>query len=136
MIGGCFAVHKVEAKRIMGELDGVWVCESATINGSQLDREVIGSLKLTLNGEQYKTELGDQVLFDSTYSVDTEANPPHIDMAGIGELSGKIGKGIYSVNEDRLTMCYTMPGKDRPQTFASEAGSEAHLMVWRLEKAT
>jgi uncharacterized protein (TIGR03067 family) len=115
----------------MSELDGVWTCESATINGRKLDDTIAASLKLTLNGEQYKTERGDQVLFDSTYSVDTRVNPPHIDMVGIGELAGKIGRGIYKVEQDRLTMCYTMPDRERPTVFASEEGSEAHLMVWR-----
>jgi hypothetical protein len=28
-------------------------------------------------------------------------------------------------------MCYAMPDHDRPQAFASEEGSDAHLMVWR-----
>jgi uncharacterized protein (TIGR03067 family) len=123
--------HTTEDKQIMGELDGVWVCESGTVNGRKLDDETANSLKLTLNGEQFKTERGDQVLFDSTYSVDVNANPPHINMVGIGELAGRIGEGIFELNGDRLTMCYTMPGHDRPQTFVSEDGSNVHLMVWR-----
>src|SRR5688572_7445692 len=119
----------------MSELDGVWVCESATVNGRKLDDEIAQSLKLTLHGDQYKTERGDQVLFDSSYSVDATVDPQHIDMVGIGELAGKIGKGIYKLAQDRLTMCYTMPDKDRPKAFASEEGSDAHLMVWRRATA-
>lgn len=116
------------------ELDGVWVCESGTVNGRKLDDGTAKSLRLTLNGEQFKTQRGDDVLFDSTFSVDTRVSPPHIDMVGIGELAGKIGKGIYEVQQDRLTMCYTMPGHDRPKTFGSEEGSNAHLMVWRRKR--
>jgi uncharacterized protein (TIGR03067 family) len=115
----------------MNKLDGVWTCESATINGRKLDDEITKSLKLTLKGDQYKTQRGEQVLFDSTYVVNDSINPPHIDIVGIGELAGKIGKGIYELKQDRLTMCYAMPDHDRPQAFASEEGSDAHLMVWR-----
>jgi uncharacterized protein (TIGR03067 family) len=115
----------------MQELDGIWTCESATINGKQLDEATAKSLKLTLNGEQYKTERGDQVLFDSTYSVDPTANPKRIDMVGIGELQGKIGQGIYKLEKDRLTMCYSMPGNDRPKQFASKEGLQTQLLVWR-----
>jgi uncharacterized protein (TIGR03067 family) len=115
----------------MSVLDGVWMCESATINGRKLDDATANSLKLTLNGQQYKTERGDQVLFDSTYSVNDSMSPPQIDMVGIGELAGKIGKGIYELKQDRLTMCYAKPDHDRPTDFASEEGSDAHLMVWR-----
>src|SRR5688572_8342994 len=115
----------------MSELDGVWTCESATINGRKLDDSVTASLKLTLSGTQYKTQRGDEVLFDSTYSIDRSKNPPHLDMVGIGELAGKIGKGIYELSADRLTLCYAMPGQDRPTAFDSDEGSNAHLMVWR-----
>jgi uncharacterized protein (TIGR03067 family) len=128
------AVHHDEATLIMSQLDGVWICESGTVNGRKLDGATASSLVLTLDGERFKTERGDQVLFDSAYSVDTSVSPPHIDMAGIGELAGKIGQGIYEIHDDRLTMCYTMPGKDRPTAFASDEGSEAYLMVWRRTK--
>ena len=123
-------------RQTMSELDGIWMCESATVNGRKLDDAIARSLKLTLDGEQYKTERGDQVVFDSSYSIDTSVNPPHINMLGIGELAGKIGKGIYQIAQDRLTMCYTMPEKDRPTAFSSEEGSEAYLMVWRRAQQT
>ena len=97
----------------------------------QLDDATTKSLVLTLDGERFKTQRGDQVLFDSKYSVDASTKPPQIEMAGIGEMAGKIGQGIYGISGDRLTMCYTMPGKDRPTAFASEEGSETFLMVWR-----
>jgi uncharacterized protein (TIGR03067 family) len=125
-----FINHRLP-ENVMSELDGVWACESATVNGRTLDDEVAKSLKLTLQGERYKTERGDQVLFDSTYSVDNNVVPRHINMVGIGELQGRIGKGIYELKQDRLTMCYTMPDQDRPTAFASDEGSNAHLMVWR-----
>jgi uncharacterized protein (TIGR03067 family) len=115
----------------MRELDGVWTCESGTVNGKPLDDAMARTLKLTLNGEQYKTEGQYGVLFDSTYSIDTRPDPKHIDMMGIGELAGKIGKGIYELDGDRLTMCYTMPGKERPMSFECKEGSEAQLLVWR-----
>jgi uncharacterized protein (TIGR03067 family) len=121
-----------EAKKTMRELEGVWTCESATINGRKLDEATVKSLKLTLKGEQYKTERGDEVLFDSTYSLDTKADPKRIDMIGTeGELKGKPALGIYKLDKDRLTMCYTMPRQQRPKDFKSEENSEAYLLVWR-----
>ncbi len=116
----------------MNELEGVWACESAEVNGRKLDEATVKSLKLTLKGEQYKTERGGDVLFDSTYSLDTKADPKRIDMIGTeGELKGKPAQGIYQLDKDRLTMCYTMPGKERPKEFKSEEKSEAYLLVWR-----
>ena len=123
---------KSEAKKTMRELEGVWTCESATINGRKLDEATVKSLKLTLKGEQYKTERGDEVLFDSTYSLDTKADPKRIEMVGTeGDLKGKPALGIYKLDRDRLIMCYTMPGQERPRDFKSEEKSEAYLLVWR-----
>jgi uncharacterized protein (TIGR03067 family) len=115
----------------MTELDGVWNCESGIVNGKKLDDDMANSLRLTLKGEQYKTESNFGVLFDSTYSIDTQPEPKHIEMMGIGELAGKTAKGIYVLDQNLLTMCYTMPGKERPKAFESTEGSEAHLIVWR-----
>jgi uncharacterized protein (TIGR03067 family) len=116
----------------MSEIEGVWTCESAEVNGRKLDEATVKSLKLTLRGEQYKTERGEDVLFDSTYSLDTKTDPKRIDMIGTeGELKGKPAQGIYKLDTDRLTMCYTMPGKERPKEFKSEEKSEAYLIVWR-----
>jgi uncharacterized protein (TIGR03067 family) len=118
----------------MSELDGTWTCESVTVNGRKLDDETVKSLKLTLDGEQYKTQRGDQVLFDSSYSVDSKPTPKHIDMLGTGEHQGRIGQGIYELAGDVLTICHTMPGGDRPKEFRAEEGSEAYLMMWRRIK--
>ncbi|SRR5258706_3422569 len=109
-----------------------WICVSAIVNGKPLPEETVRLLRLTLTPDRYKTEKGSEILFDSTYSVDSTRNPNQINMVGTeGALTGKEAQGIYSVQGDTLHICYTMPGEPRPASFESAPGSKAYLIVWK-----
>jgi uncharacterized protein (TIGR03067 family) len=112
-------------------LAGNWKCTSATIDGAPLAAETAKLLTLTLTADRFKTQRGDQVLFDSTYTVDATKDPKQIDMIGTeGELTGKPALGIYKLDGDKLTLCYTMPGNERPAKFESAAKSGVYLIEW------
>jgi uncharacterized protein (TIGR03067 family) len=114
------------------QLPGVWQCTSGIKDGKPLPEEVVKELRLTLTADKYKTELGQQLLFESTYRIDAAKKPKQIDIIGTeGANAGKAAQGIYSLEGDKLTLCYTMPGLDRPADFVSKAGSEATLAVWK-----
>jgi uncharacterized protein (TIGR03067 family) len=93
-------------------------------------------LRLTLTKDGgYKTELGSQVLFDSTFNLDATKTPKQIDMIGTeGQLRGKVAQGIYALEGDVLTICYTMPGGARPTAFESKPGSGSTLVIWKRSK--
>jgi len=113
------------------KLAGTWKCRSATINGKPLPQDVVNQLQLNLTTDHYQTKKGDQVLFDSVYSLDASKEPREINIVGTeGDLAGKTAQGIYEFGRDALTLCYTMPGKDRPKSFESNEGSEVHLAYW------
>jgi uncharacterized protein (TIGR03067 family) len=117
----------------MERLAGKWECVAGANDGKPLGENTIKQLRLTLTKEGgYKTELGEQVLFDSTCKLDTAKQPPQIDMIGTeGANKGKTAQGIYRLEGDRLTICYTMPGHERPTQFESQPGSGATLVTWR-----
>ena len=79
--------------------------------------------------------LGEDVLFDSIYSIDVDKEPKHINLIGTeGENKGKPAQGIYLLDGDTLKICYTLPGKDRPTAFESKPGSAATLVIWQRAK--
>jgi uncharacterized protein (TIGR03067 family) len=125
---------------VMGQdlekLAGVWTCVSAINDGKPIPEGTVQQLRLTLTKEGgYKTERGADVLFDSTCKLDPAKTPKQIDMIGTeGDLKGKAAQGIYALNGDQLTICYAMPGKERPKEFESKPGSAATLLVWKRGK--
>ncbi|HUP81767.1 MAG TPA: TIGR03067 domain-containing protein [Pirellula sp.] len=120
----------------MKELAGEWECISAVDDGKEIDEATVKKLRLTLTKDgAYKTTLGDRVLFDSTCKIDNAKTPKSIDMIGTeGENKGKAAQGIYKLVEGKLSICYTMPGKQRPSDFKSESGSSATLVRWQRKK--
>ena len=102
------------------------------MDGKPIATETTDLLRLTLTQNNYKTEKGSEVLFNSSYTIDPTKIPKQINMlATEGELAGKEAMGIYSLEGDILRMCYTMPGLGRPENFESAAGSKAFLVVWK-----
>jgi uncharacterized protein (TIGR03067 family) len=130
LLAACSTAHHSTAK--MDALAGTWLGVAATVDGRALPDTTVSQLRLTLTADRYKTEKGNEVLFDSTYAVDPSKNPKQINMIGTeGDLAGKTAEGIYSLEGDTLRICYTMPGTPRPGAFDSPAGSGAYLVVWK-----
>jgi uncharacterized protein (TIGR03067 family) len=116
----------------MKTIQGNWICVSAIVDGKPLPEQTTKQLRLTISEDRYKTEKGGEVLFDSTYSLNSPANPKQIDLLGTeGDLAGKNGEGIYSLEGDILRICYTMPGLPRPKEFESAIDSKVYLVTWK-----
>jgi uncharacterized protein (TIGR03067 family) len=135
----CFTVAAASAGlRGAGEgrsdpaLRGNWVCTAAVVDGKPLAEGVVKELRLTITSERYETRRAEEVLFDSTYRVDSSKNPRQIEMVATeGDAAGQPALGIYAVDGDTLRMCYVLPGGQRPTSFESKPGSKAFLVTWK-----
>jgi len=117
------------------KLQGTWACVSGENAGKPIPEGTVKKLRLVLTQDKYATHRGDELLFESTYKLDATKSPWQIDIIGTeGENKGKAAQGICRLEGDTLTLCYTMPSKDRPKQFESKAGSEATLTVWKRTK--
>ncbi len=73
-----------------------------------------GKLEANVNGNVYKAE----------FKVDPEAKP-HATMdvtiteSPDGQGENKVGKAIYKIDGEKLVLCVSMPGQDRPTDFST-----------------
>jgi uncharacterized protein (TIGR03067 family) len=110
---------------LLKPFQGTWTTDGDGIDAKwTFEGEIV---KATVNGTDYKCKA----------KVDTEAKPhPTIDLQideGPEEAKGKTSKGIYKLDGEKLTICVSVPGKDRPKEFA-QAEDEAYLFALKKQK--
>src|SRR5262249_4252192 len=107
-------------------LQGIWV--PADDQGIDSKWTFEGDvLKATVNGTDYTCKV----------KIDPAAKPhATIDLAieeGPEDSKGKDSKGLFKLQGDKLTLCVSLPGKDRPKAFETAEG-ESHLFALKKEK--
>jgi uncharacterized protein (TIGR03067 family) len=113
-------------------LKGLWSCLTCENDGRVIPDDVRQKLRLELTDTIYRTTLGDQLLFEGEYQVRENLAPREMDiLATGGPFQGQSALGIYEQLGEELKLAYVMPGKPRPQTFASLAGSGVANTTWR-----
>jgi uncharacterized protein (TIGR03067 family) len=116
------------------ELQGAWVVVGGEREGQPVDllKDVqFRGARLVFEGDRVTMHAGGHAR-SGTFAIHPGADPPAIDIALEGD-PGKLFPGIYVVGGDRLTLCLSTDGGERPAAFATRPG--AHLVLFVLERA-
>jgi uncharacterized protein (TIGR03067 family) len=114
-------------KEVTGKLAGTWKVVSAEMDGKEVDEGVKATrwviagttftAKLPQEGKgEFACKLGEA---DKRETIDVEVLRAERD----GGPKKRVYPGIYSLEGDTLKVCYALPGKERPTTFATKPGS-------------
>jgi uncharacterized protein (TIGR03067 family) len=112
-------------------IQGTWECVSAVSNGREVPADAVRQLRLVLTATGYRTTMGDQTLFEGTYTLTRDTDPGQIDIAPRPGEAGTPASGIYDLEGDTLKLCYPTAGGARPTAFASGDGSGLQCVVWK-----
>ncbi len=84
-------------------------------------------VKATVNGTDYtcKVKIDKEAKPNATLDLEIEDGPE--------EAKGKTSKAIYKLDGEKLTLCVSVPGKDRPKDFA-QVEDEAYLFALKKQK--
>jgi uncharacterized protein (TIGR03067 family) len=115
-------------------IKGIWAAVSTSVDGvKQPDDPTRGPLMLAFDGTRYVQRLGEAVTEEGTYELGSAKGAKTIDLTITkGADNGQKQVGIYSVSENSLTLCVSMPGeKARPKGFESRTGALVVMKRYR-----
>jgi uncharacterized protein (TIGR03067 family) len=117
------------------ELDGEWSMVSGSANGAALPESMLKTGKRISKDGVTTISLNGRLFFKAKYALDTSKKPAAIDYDMVeGPTTGQKQLGIYRLDVDTVTFCFSSPGNPRPTEFTSKSGSGWTLSVWKREK--
>lgn len=125
---------KEDAKKDTEKMQGTWIMISGEEKGEKLPEKTIKNAKLTIKGDKYTVNLGDDTMI-GTQKIDSTKKPKEIDATGTeGPKKGTTILGIYKLDGDEFTVCFAPSDKDRPKEFTSKSGTGSFVHVWKKQK--
>ena len=115
-------------------LKGTWKPKEANLGDNKIDAMVLDMATLVYDGDKYTLTIGDKVEKGS-YTLDSKKSPKAMDIFPTeGDNNGKTFLAVYSIEGDKLSICYSLTPTVRPDDF--EPDSNTLLLVkWERVKA-
>jgi uncharacterized protein (TIGR03067 family) len=124
------------AKKEMDKLQGTWKLVSGEFSGKPLAGGDLEGAEFTIKGDKYTFKQG-EMTEEGTIKVDPSKKPPTVDLAiTSGGDKGKAQLGIYKLEGDKFTVCFSKAGAtERPAALSTKEDSDQLLFGFKKEKA-
>ena len=117
------------------EMNGTWKPIAAELAGKAWPKEVVDSIKLTVDNDKYTVQVGEES-DEGEVKRDSSKLPCTLDITGTkGPNKGKTFLAIYELKGDELRVCYDLSGKSRPTEFATKPATPLFLVTYRRAKS-
>ncbi len=111
-------------------LQGSWIVLTSEAYGEDSPAEEKEKLRVIFDNDMVRLKGAREQDDLASYTLDASKSPKQIDATiKEGESAGQTVKGIYKIEDGKVTMCWSMPGGERPSEFKTETGSETRMFV-------
>ena len=111
------------------ELQGEWKAVLIEKAGKRVPDAAVKSITVVIKGDTFTLKSQDKVVEEVTLAADAAKSPRQLTITPIkGPRKGMAHLGIYAAEKGKLKICWAVPGKDRPTTFATTAESGNFLI--------
>jgi uncharacterized protein (TIGR03067 family) len=125
----------------LDKLQGTWTVTSLEADGQKLPATVFNGATIVIKGAKFKS-IGMGATYEGSLELDSSIKPKAFDLLfTAGHARGHRNLGIYKLNGDRWTICLATRGNERPEKFATAAGTgftletlERGVVVGRMTK--
>jgi uncharacterized protein (TIGR03067 family) len=122
------------ARQDQEKMQGTWKTVSVESGGKKRPDQDIKGWKLTITGDRMTARDGDDLLEESTFTLDASKKPRAIAIRyTAGPDKGKRLTGIYLLDKDTLKICVTLQEKNGPAEFVSKPDTDHTLVVLKRE---
>jgi uncharacterized protein (TIGR03067 family) len=139
LLGGLLVAAEPEDanKKDLKAMQGDWAGDSLTRDGMAFPADDAQALFRTVKDDSYTVYRFRKKVGSGKFTIDATKSPREITIIPDAPPKGKPAPaipGIYKIDGDRITMCYSTPGGKRPTKFESTEDSGLTLAVWVREK--
>lgn len=115
------------------KIQGMWILHSSQTGGETTLAESLRArdVRMIFDGDQLSAKDGDRTVPLGSFALDAAKAPRTYDRV---YSDGSKRKGIYRIEDNKLTICIAALGKERPAAFATKPGDGLTLLVYTRAK--
>jgi uncharacterized protein (TIGR03067 family) len=126
------AAPQDDVKKELAKFEGTWQPFYVEMDGKEFKGD-IKEHRLVIAGKSF-VFTGDSKM-EGTITIDPSKKPPTIDTETTsGDHKGTKMVGIYEISKDRLMVCYTAAGSERPTEFRTKEKSGRFIVMYKRLK--
>jgi uncharacterized protein (TIGR03067 family) len=122
-------------KSDLENLQGTWILVAMERDGEDVAAEDFTDWKAVYEGNRVTLRAGERIRRRGVITLDPSRIPKAIDTRDQdGPYADQTVPGIYSLEGDKLRLCFARPGAQRPKDFTTKGGAAFLFCVYRRHK--